>query len=149
MAPRKKPIPAAGVEAKPLPSIGKPENTVKIGEHMIEIKPTLLQYQRDRSAAFYKMIEMYPLADILAMTKEAIGDPERDGDKCVMDWLIAAVDNADRPEGEAITLVTENYDRINTETVENILEIFKRVNRIAEKEERLKKMREQKGEMAG
>ena len=71
-----------------MPEVGKPENSVKIGNQMIEIKPSMLMYQRDRTAAFYKMIEMYPLADVLAMTKEAIGDDERDGDKCVFDWLI-------------------------------------------------------------
>lgn len=148
MAPRKKPLPTTDKEAKPLPPIGKPENTVKIGELMIEIKPTLFLYQRDRSAAFYKMLEMYPLPDLFAMTKEALGDDERDGDKCIMDWLIAAIDNADREEGEAAKIVTENYEKMDTETVETILSIFKRVNKIAEKEANLKKFKEQRGVMA-
>ena len=148
MAPRKKPLPTTDKETKPLPPIGKPENTVKIGELMIEIKPTLFLYQRDRSAAFYKMLEMYPLPDLFAMTKEALGDDERDGDKCIMDWLIAAIDNANREEGEAAKIVTENYEKMDTETIETILSIFKRVNKIVEKETNLKKFKEQRGVMA-
>ena len=148
MAPRKKPLPTTDKETKPLPPIGKPENTVKIGELMIEIKPTLFLYQRDRTAAFYKMLEMYPLPDLFAMTKEALGDEERDGDKCIMDWLIAAIDNADREEGEAAKIVTENYEKMDTETIETILSIFKRVNKIVEKEANLKKFKEQRGVMA-
>ena len=132
-----KPLPPAGAEPKALPIIGKPENTVKIGNEMIEIKPTKVSYQRDRTAAFYKMLEIYPLPDLLAMSSEAMGDPDRDGDKCVMDWLIAATDN---PE-----LILKHYDEMDTEIVENILAIFKRLNKITEKEERLKKLQEAKG----
>lgn len=134
-----KPLPTPGVEPRPLPQIGKPENAVRIGDAMIEIKPTKLLYQRDRTAAFYKMIELYPLTDLLAMSKEAIGDPDRDGDKCVMDWLIAATDAPD--------VIVGNYDNMDTEVVETILTIFKRVNRITEKEEQLKKFRAEKGAM--
>lgn len=136
----KKPLPVAGVDPKPIPLIGKPENAVKIGDIMIEIKPTKLSYQRDRTAAFYKMVELYALPDILAMTKEGIGDADRDGDKCLMDWLIAATDDPD--------LIIANYEDMDTEIVETILSIFKRVNRITEKEERLKKFRQEKGAMA-
>ena len=136
----KKPIPAATLEMKPVPMVGKPENTVKIGDKIIEIKPTAILYHRARTAAFYKVIDLYPLPDIFAMPPELIGDPERDGDKCVFDWLIAATDD---PE-----LIKENYESIDTETVEKILEIFKRVNRIKDKEDRLKKMQAEKGEMA-
>ena len=150
MAPRKKPLPTTDKEVKPLPSIGKPENTVKIGELMIEIKPTLFLYQRDRTAAFYKMLEMYPLPDLFAMTKEALGDEERDGDKCIMDWLIAAIDNVDLEEGEAEKIVIENFAgrKMDTGTLETILSIFKRVNKINEKEINLKKFKEQRGVMA-
>lgn len=137
---QKKPLPKAGVKAKELPAIGKPENTVMIGDKMIEIKPTKVLYQRNRTAAFYKALDLYPLPEIMAMTKEGIGDDERDGDKCVMDWLIAATDDAD--------LILENYDDMDTETIETILEIFKRVNRVTEKEERLKKSNQARGEMA-
>lgn len=140
MATSKKPLPKAGVKPKELPIVGKPENTVKIGETMIEIKPTKVKYQRDRTAAFYRMVEMYPLPDLFAMTKEALGDDERDGDKCIMDWLVASTDNPD--------LILENYEEIDTETIETILAIFKRVNNIEEKEEKLKKFKEERGAMA-
>ena len=46
------------------------------------------------------MLELYPLADILAMESGAFGD-QRDGDKAVMDWLIAVTDDEQ--------LITENY----------------------------------------
>ena len=49
-----------------------------------------------------------------------------------MDWLIAATDDE--------KLITENYDDMDTETIEKILVIFKRVNRITEKDEKLKNM---------
>lgn len=85
MAARNKPIPPIEQASKELPQTGNPENTVIIGGRLIEIKPTKLIYQRNRTAAFYKMLEMYPLADILAMEAGAFGD-ERDGDKAVLDW---------------------------------------------------------------
>jgi hypothetical protein len=63
-----------------------------IGDTLVEIKPTKLRYQRNRTAFFYKALEMQPLVDILSLSEGAFGD-ERDGDKCVMDWLIAVLDN--------------------------------------------------------
>lgn len=72
---------------------------------------------------------MLPLPDIMMMSAESFGDG-RDGDKALMDWLIAATDNEE--------LIIQNYDDMDTETIENILAIFKRVNKIDEKEERQK-----------
>ena len=72
-----------------------------------------------------------PLADILAMEAGAFGD-DRDGDKAVMDWLIAVFDDE--------ALVLENYDAMDTGTVEQLLEIFRRVNRIDEKEQKQKNL---------
>ncbi|MBQ3478941.1 MAG: hypothetical protein IJH25_12320 [Clostridia bacterium] len=97
----------------------------------MEIKPTKLRYQRNRTAAFYKMLELYPLADLLAMEAGAFGD-DRDGDKAVMDWLIAVFDDE--------ALVLENYDGMDTGTVEQLLEIFRRINRIDEKEQKQKNL---------
>ena len=77
------------------------------------------------------MLELYPLADILAMEAGAFGD-DRDGDKAVMDWLIAVLDDE--------ALVLENYDSMDTNTVEQLLEIFRRVNRIDEKEQKQKNL---------
>lgn len=67
----------------------------------------------------------------MAMEPGYFGD-ERDGDKAVMDWLIAVTDDEE--------LIVANYDDLDTETIEKILSIFRRVNRIDEKEEKLKNM---------
>lgn len=132
-----KEIPDSEMKIKELPQIGNVENTVVIGGKTIEIKPTKLKYQRNRTAAFYRLLEMYPLTDILAMEAGTFGD-DRDGDKATMDWLIAATDDEQ--------LIVENYDDMDTGTIEKILSIFKRVNRIDEKEQKIKNMeKERKG----
>ena len=133
-----KPIPASAHKAKELPQVGSPENTVLIGGTLIEIKPTKLKYQRNRTAAFYKLLELYPLTDIMAFEAGTLGD-DRDGDKATMDWLIAATDNEE--------LIVNNYDEIDTGTIEKILSIFRRVNKIDEKEEKLKNMEKERKEM--
>ena len=74
MAETNKPLPAPEQTDKGLPQIGSPENSVRIGDQLIEIRPTKLKYQRNRTAAFYRMLELYPLADILAMEAGAFGD---------------------------------------------------------------------------
>lgn len=56
---------------------------------------------------------------------------DRDGDKAVYDWVVAVTDDED--------LVRAHYDEMDTETIERILAIFKRVNRIDEKEAHQKK----------
>lgn len=126
-----KPIPSIEQTEKGLPQVGVPENTVIIGGQLIEIRPTKLKYQRNRTAAFYKILEMYPVADILAMEAGTFGD-DRDGDKALMDWLIAVFDDTD--------LVTEHYDEMDTDLIEQLLTIFRRVNRIDEKEQKLKNL---------
>lgn len=128
MAPRKK-LPEATAAKKELPKVGIPENTVKIGDKLIEIKPTKLKYQRNRTALFYKVLTMLPLPDILAMDAGSFGD-DRDGDKCVMDFLIAATDDEQ--------LILDNYDEMDTGTIETILTIYRRVNKIDEKEAKQK-----------
>lgn len=128
MAPRKK-LPESSQTTKELPHVGIPENTVKIGENLIEIKPTKLKYQRNRTALFYKVLSMIPLPDILAMEAGSFGD-DRDGDKCVMDFLIAATDDEQ--------LILDNYDEMDTGTIETILTIYRRVNKIDEKESKQK-----------
>lgn len=76
-------------------------------------------------------MELYPLADILAMEAGAFGD-DRDGDKAVMDWLIAVTDDE--------KLVTAHYDSLDTGVIEQMLSIFRRVNRIDEKEAKQKNL---------
>lgn len=127
----KKDIPSTDMADRPLPQVGQAENTVLIGGKLIEIKPTKLKYQRNRTAAFYRMIETYPLMDIMAMEAGVFGD-DRDGDKAIMDWLIAATDDEQ--------LVVDHYDEMDTDTIERILAIFKRINKITEKDEKLKNL---------
>jgi len=128
---QEKPIPVYTDTAIPTPPLVIAENTVSINGNLIEIKPTKLKYMRNRTAAFYKMLESYPLPDILAMDAGTFGD-DRDGDKAVMDFLIAVTDNE--------KLIVENYNEIDAGVVESILAIYRRVNKIDEKEERLKNL---------
>ena len=127
-----KPMPNNEVKERELPQVGKPENTVIIGGELIEIKPMKLKYQRNRTAVFYHALELYPLPDLLAMDpgkQDMFGDG-RDGDKALLDWLVAATDRED--------LMREHYNEIDTDTVYRILEIFRRVNKIDDREEKLK-----------
>jgi len=114
-----------------MPQSGNPENTILIGDMLVEIKPTKLLYQRNRTATLYKLLDIYPLADILAMEAGMFGD-DRDGDKAVYDWLVAVTDDED--------LIRQHYDSMDTDTIERMLGIFKRVNNIDEKESRQKKL---------
>ncbi len=57
---------------------------------------------------------------------------DRTGDKAVLDWLIAVTDNP--------ALIEEHYDDIDTGVIEQLLAIFKRINHITEKEDKLKNM---------
>lgn len=123
---------------KELPAVGNPENTIIINGKVIEIKPTKLKYHRNRTAVFYRALEIYPLPDILAMGVDpktgmgAFGD-NRDGDKALCDWLVAVLDDED--------LVRENIDEFDSEMIYRMLAIFRRVNKIDETEEKLKNAR--------
>ena len=114
---------------KPVPPIVHPENVITIGGQAVEIKPTKLIYQRNRTAAAYHILETYPLPDILAMDK-GILDPERDGDAILFDFLTAVFDDG--------KLVAKYYDSLTTEEVERAVKIFKRLNHIEDKEEAAK-----------
>ena len=126
-------VPDTDVKVREMPQVGNPENTVIIGGELIEIKPTKLIYQRNRTAVFYHALELYPLPDLLAMEKskqqDIFGDG-RDGDKALLDWLVAATDNEE--------LVREHYNEIDTDMVYRLLEIFRRVNKIDDREAKLK-----------
>lgn len=132
-----KKTPSRRKKEKELPDVGNPENTVLIGDTLVEIKPTKLKYHRNNVASFYKIVEMVPLPDIMSMGSNAFGDG-RDGDKALMDWLIAVVDDEQ--------LIVDNYNEMDTETIEKILAIFKRVNKIDEKEEKQKNAGSRMGE---
>lgn len=107
---------------------------VLVGENWIEIKPTRLFYMRNGVAMFYHAIETYPIADI-PMIGKGIADPNRNGDKCLTDWLVAVTDNPD--------FVAEHINDFDGETIWQMLQIFKRLNHITEKEEALKKAQTQ------
>ena len=128
-APEVKPMPETEIKQKELPQVGTPENTVIIVGKLIEIKPTKLKYQRNRTAVFYHILELYPLSDILAMGANSFGDG-LDGDKKLYDWLVAVTDDEE--------LIKQNYDEIDSDTIYRMLEIFRRVNKISEMEEKLK-----------
>ena len=131
--------PATEQKTKELPKIGNPENTVTIGGKLIEIKPTKLKYQRNKTALFYKVLDIYPVADILAMEAGTFGD-DRDGDKALMDWLIAVTDDPD--------LIVENYDEIDSGVIETLLTIYRRLNKVDEKEAKLKNVAKERKEVA-
>ncbi len=124
---------------KDLPPVVNPENVIRLGDQDIEIKPTKLLYQRNRTAAAYRILEIYPLPDVLAMEK-GILDPERDGDSIVFDFLTAVFDNkpgAADPEWSA-NRVREYYDSMTSEDIDRAVKIFKRLNHIEDKEEAAK-----------
>ena len=125
--PKEIPNPEYEPKDTPPPKPGHPENIVMFGDQEIEIKPTKVKYQRDRTAAFYRILQQMPLVDVLAL-QDGMLDPERSSDKMFFDWLIAVTDNP--------KLVTKNYDKLDSDTVEQILKIFCRINHIDEKEER-------------
>ena len=122
-----KPVPAHEDKVTPPPEQGNPENMVQFGSKMIEIKPTLLKYQRDRTASFYKLLKQLAVVDILAL-KDGVLDPHRSSDKMLFDWLIAVTNDP--------KLVTANYDKIDSETIYKLLEIFCRLNHIKDEDEK-------------
>lgn len=127
-----KPVPEEGPAERELPLVTNGENMITIGDTTIEIKPTKLKYQRNRTAVFYHILELYPLSDILAMGTKSFGDG-LDGDKKLYDWLVAVTDNEE--------LIRKNYDEIDSETIYKMLEIFRRVNKISELEEKQKNVK--------
>lgn len=123
--------PSSKQKDKEMPVVGNANNVVMFNDEPIEIKPTKLKYHRNHTAAFYQIVDTYPLSVILTMDESTFGDG-RDGDKCLLDWLIAVFDDED--------FVVNNYNNMDSEFIEKSLEIFKRVNHINEKEEKLKKL---------
>lgn len=127
---KKKEIPSAEIEKKELPKTGHPENMVLFGNTPIEIFPTKLEYFRNKTANFYHLLQLYPVGEVLDLTADQLGD--KDGDKATFDWLIAVTDNEE--------LVKANYNLITQDTIDKMVDIFVRVNKIKEKEEKLKNL---------
>lgn len=114
---------------KAMPVIVNPENVITVDGQDIEIKPTKLIYQRNKTAAAYRILDLYPLPDVLSMDK-GILDPERDGDQIVFDFLTAVFDDG--------KFVSQHYNAMDSETVDRAVKIFKRLNHIEDKEEAAK-----------
>lgn len=123
------PLPKPSAKKMAVPKVGNPANVVQFGDIEVELKPTKIKYQRDRTAAFYRMLKQMPLVDILAL-QDGILDPERSSDKMLFDWLIAVTDDP--------KIVTSNYDKLDSESIYKILEIFCRLNHIPEDEKKQK-----------
>ena len=122
-----RPVQKTTVKAKEKPVVGIAENTVIVDGVPIEIKPTKLKYVRNGTANFYKLIENVSLVDIMQLQSGSFGEgDDRDGDKAVMDWLIAATDDE--------KFVTEHYDNFDVEQILRILDIFKRVNKFTKED---------------
>ena len=109
------------------------ENCVKLGDELIEIKPTKLKYFRNKMASAYGVLKIVPLNELLTYGKGVI-DEKRDADQLLFDFLVAVFDNSD--------IVRDHYEDMTAEDVEQIFKIFGRLNHIEEKEEQQRKNRE-------
>lgn len=123
------PLPKQSNKKAAIPVVGNPANMIMFGDTEIELKPTKIKYQRDRTAAFYRILKQMPLVDILAL-QDGVLDPERSSDKMLFDWLIAVTDDP--------KIVLANYDKLNTDTIVQMLEIFCRLNHISDEEKKQK-----------
>ena len=128
-----KEIPMSKELTKVIPPLMKEENCIMMSGKLIEIKPTKLKYFRNKSASIYSILKVVPLSEFLAYDK-GVFDKERDSDQILLDFLVAVFDNEQ--------LVRDNYDEMNSEDIEKILEIFGRINHINDKEEAARKNRE-------
>lgn len=128
-----KKIPKSTKPSKEIPSVVNQENCIMLNGKQIEIKPTKLKYFRNRMASIYTILRLVPLTEFLAYEKGTF-DEERNSDQMLLDFLVAVFDNEE--------LVTENYNDMTSEDIEQILKIFGRINHIDEKEEASRKNRE-------
>lgn len=123
-----KAVPTGEMASKATPIVGIPENTVVVAGTPLEIKPTKMRYVRNGTANFYKLIEHMSLIDIMQLESGSFGEnDDRDGDKAVMDWLIAATDNE--------AFVTSHYDDFDIGQILRIVDIFKRVNEFVKEDD--------------
>lgn len=116
-----------------MPKDANPDNCIKLGDRVIEIKPTKLKYFRNKMAAIYTVLKMVPLNEFLAYEKGTFDD-ERNSDQILYDFLVAVFDDS--------SVVRSNYDEMTSEDIERVLQIFGRINHIEEKEEKARKNKE-------
>ena len=72
-------------------------------------------------------MQQVSVVDLLAL-QDGVLDPHRSSDKMLFDWLIAVTDDP--------KLVAQNYDKIDSETIYQLLQIFCRLNRIKEDDQK-------------
>lgn len=128
-----KKVPKSTKSSKEIPSVVNQENCITLNGKQIEIKPTKLKYFRNRMASIYTILRLVPLTEFLAYEKGTF-DEERNSDQMLLDFLVSVFDDEE--------LVTENYNDMTSEDIEQILKIFGRINHIDEKEEASRKNRE-------
>ena len=126
-------IPEASPPKQEMPTTLDPENTVVINGVPIEIKPTKLKYFRNKTTASYGYIKAIPLTEFLTIGKNVF-DKTKDADQLLFDFLVAVFDD---PQ-----FVTENYDEMTADEIDQIVKIFGRINHIDEKEEAARKNKE-------
>ena len=125
-----KDAPKAIVETKEQP---KDPDIIMIGKTKKKIKPTKLRYFRNRVASIYDILVTVPLQEFLSYDA-GVFDPERDSDQILFDFLVAVFDDE--------KFVREHYDDITADEVEQLIQIFGRLNHIEEKKEKARKNRE-------
>ena len=64
------------------------------------------------------------------MIQQGVYDPKRDGLQIIFDFLVAVFDDEQ--------FVRDNFDYMTAADIERILEIYRRINKIEEKEEAAK-----------
>lgn len=105
-------------------------NKVIVNGQKVQIKPTKFKYFRNRTTSIYRILKAVPLNEFLAYEKGTF-DKERDSDQILYDFLIAVFDDA--------KFVSKNYNNMDADCLQKILEIFGRINHIDQKEEAARK----------
>ena len=109
------------------------ENCISFNGKLIQIFPTKLKYFRNKTASVYKILKLVPLTQFLTYDRGVV-DEERDADQILYDFLVAVFDSEE--------IVHSIYDDITADDVQNILNIFGRLNHIDQKEEANEKKRQ-------
>lgn len=107
----------------------KLENTVTINGIDREIKETRFEYYRIGWTSARGLLENVPI-DTLFVIQQGVYDPKRDGLQIIFDFLVAVFDDEQ--------FVRDNFDYMTAADIEKILEIYRRINKIEEKEEAAK-----------
>ena len=129
----KEELPEPSKEKTTMPSDFNERNCITVNGVKREIKPTKLNYFRNKAASGYGAIKVVPIQELLTYGKGML-DAERDADQLLYDFLVSVFDDPG--------FVRENYDNMDAEHVEQAVHIFGRLNHIDEKEELARKNKE-------